>query len=134
MQVNEVMTENPVSIEREQTLQRAAQLMIDHDCGSLPVTDSGALCGVITDRDITVRGVAAGMPGSHPVHHAMSDDVVTIGSDASTQEAAQLMAQEQLRRLYVVDDGSLVGVVALADLAQEETAEQASQALEGISQ
>ena len=134
MQVNEVMTENPVTVDREHTLQQAAQLMIDHDCGSLPVTDSGELCGVITDRDITVRGVAAGMPGSHPVHHAMSGDVVTIASNATTQEAAALMAQEQLRRLYVVDDGSLVGVVALADLAHERTASQAAEALEGISQ
>ena len=134
MQVNEVMTENPVSVEREHTLQQAAQLMIDHDCGSLPVTDGGALCGVITDRDIAVRGVAAGMPASHPVHHAMSDDVITISSEASTADAAQIMAQEQLRRLYVVDDGSLVGVVALADLAHEQTADQAAQALEGISQ
>ena len=134
MQVNEVMTENPVAVERDQTLQQAAQLMVDNDCGSLPVTDSGTLCGVITDRDITVRGVAAGMPADHPVHHAMSAKVVSIRSDASTGEASELMAERQLRRLYVVDDGSLVGVVALADLAKEQTAQQATQALEGISQ
>ena len=134
MQVNEIMTENPVSVEREQSMQEAAQLMIDNDCGSLPVTDSGNLCGVITDRDIAIRGVAMGMPASHPVHHAMSADLVSIRSDASTGSASNLMAERQLRRLYVVDDGSLVGVVALADLAKEQTAQQATQALEGISQ
>ena len=133
MQVNDIMVENPVSIERDQSLQQAAQLMLDNDCGSLPVTNSGKLCGVITDRDITVRAVAAGMQPSHPVHHAMSAELVSIGSDASTAKASEMMAERQLRRLYVVDDGSLVGVVALADLAKEQTAQQATQALEGIS-
>ena len=133
MQVSEIMTENPVAVERDQSLQEAAQLMVDNDCGSLPVTDSGTVCGVITDRDITVRGVAAGMPADHPLHHAMSSEVVSIRSDDSTAKASELMAERQLRRLYVVDDGSLVGVVALADLAKEQTAQQATQALEGIS-
>ena len=133
MQVSEIMVENPVSVERDQSLQQAAQLMADNDCGSLPVTDCGNLCGVITDRDITVRAVAAGMPPSHQLHHAMSAELVSISSDATTEKASELMAERQLRRLYVVDDGSLVGVVALADLAKEQTAQQATQALEGIS-
>ena len=94
-------------VERDQSLQQAAQLMADNDCGSPPVSDSGNLCGVITDRDITVRGVAAGMPPSHQLHHAMSAELVSISSDATTEKASELMAERQLRRLYVVDDGSL---------------------------
>ena len=134
MQVSEVMTSNPVSVGRTDTLQQAAQLMKDNDCGSLPVTHEESVCGVITDRDITVRAVANGAACTESVETAMTSDVVSIGSDAQTSEAAQMMSDNQLHRIYVVDDGSLVGVVALADLANEASEGQAAQALEGISQ
>ncbi len=134
MQVSDVMTSSPVSINRKDSLQQAAQLMSDNDCGSLPVTDDDGVCGVITDRDITVRAVAKGTAASDCVECAMTSDVVAISSDAQTSEASQMMADNQLRRLYVVDDGSLVGVVALADLANEASAAEATKALEGISQ
>ena len=134
MQVSEVMTSNPVSVGRTDTLQQAAQLMKDNDCGSLPVTHEESVCGVITDRDITVRAVANGAACTESVETAMTSEVVSIGSDAQTSEAAQMMSDNQLHRIYVVDDGSLVGVVALADLANEASEGQAAQALEGISQ
>ena len=134
MQVSEVMTSNPVAIERSQSLQQAAQLMSENDCGSLPVIDQERLCGVITDRDITVRAVANGNLPSEPIDCAMTSEVVTISSNANAGEASQMMADNQLHRLYVVDDGSLVGVVALADLANLGTDGQAAEALEGISQ
>ena len=134
MKVSEVMTSNPVSVGRTDTLQQAAQLMKDNDCGSLPVTHEESVCGVITDRDITVRAVALGTACTESVETAMTSDVVSIGSDAQTSEAAQMMSDNQLHRIYVVDDGSLVGVVALADLANEASEGQAAQALEGISQ
>ena len=134
MQVCDVMTSSPVSINRKDSLQQAAQLMNDNDCGSLPVTDDEGVCGVITDRDIAVRAVARGTAASDCVECAMTNDVVVIASDAQTSEASQLMADNQLRRLYVVDDGNLVGVVALADLANEGAAAEATEALEGISQ
>lgn len=134
MQVSDVMTSSPVSIDRKDSLQQAAQLMSDNDCGSLPVTDDDGVCGVITDRDIAVRAVAKGTAASDCVECAMTSNVVAISSDADTSEASQMMADNQLRRLYVVDDGSLVGVVALADLANEASAAEATKALEGISQ
>lgn len=134
MQVSEVMTSNPVSVGRTDSLQQAARLMSDNDCGSLPVTDDERVCGVITDRDIAVRAVAKGAACSERVETAMSSNVVTIASDAETSEASQMMADNQLRRLYVVDDGSLVGVVALADLANQASEGQAIRALEGVSQ
>ena len=134
MQVSEVMTSNPVAIERSQSLQQAAQLMSENDCGSLPVIDQERLCGVITDRDITVRAVANGNLPSESIDCAMTSEVVTISSNANAGEASQMMADNQLHRLYVVDDGSLVGVVALADLANLGTDGQAAEALEGISQ
>ena len=134
MQVSEVMTSNPVAVERSDSLQHAARLMSEHDCGSLPVTDAERVCGVMTDRDITVRAIANGNLPSDTVDCAMTSEVVTISSAASTSEASQMMADNQLHRLYVVDQGSLVGVVALADLANEGSEGQAAEALEGISQ
>lgn len=134
MQVSEVMTSNPVSIGRNESLQQAAKLMAENDCGSLPVTDDDGVCGVITDRDIAIRAVAQGTAPSESLEAAMSSDVVTIGSAAATSEASQMMADNQLRRLYVVDHGSLIGVVALADLANQASEGQAVKALEGISQ
>jgi IMP dehydrogenase len=134
MKVSDVMTAHPWSIDRKDSLQQAARLMAENDCGSLPVTDNDRVCGVITDRDITVRAVADGTSPNDCVETAMTPDVVTIGSQAQTGEASQMMADNQLHRLYVVDQGGLVGVVALADLANLGADGQAAQALEGISQ
>jgi len=134
MRISEVMTANPVAVDCKDSLQQAARLMSENDCGSLPVLENGHICGVITDRDIAVRAVAAGTSPERALDCAMTREVVTIESDADTDEASRMMADNQLRRLYVVEDDSLIGVVALADLANQASEEQAAQALEGISQ
>lgn len=134
MQVCDVMTANPVSVDSKDSLQHAAKMMRENDCGSLPVVESMKVCGVITDRDIAVRAVAEGTSPSDALDSAMTGDVVTIASTADTEEASKMMADNQLRRLYVVDNGNLVGVVALADLANQTSGAQAAEALAGISQ
>lgn len=134
MKVSEVMTANPVTVQSTDSLQAASRAMAENDCGSLPVIEDGMLCGVITDRDIAVRAVAEGCSPSEPVRTAMSADAVTVAHDTEVEEASRIMSEQQLRRLYVVEDDMLVGVVALGDLATQTVGPEAGEALEAISQ
>ncbi len=131
--IKSVMTSEVTTIDTNATLQQAATAMRDNDVGSLPVTQDGKLCGIVTDRDIVLRGVAKGSDGSACVADVMTSDVTTIASDCGVEEAAQLMADQQIRRLYVVDDGTISGVVALGDLAVDPQGENAGEALRAIS-
>lgn len=118
-QVAEIMSTDVCTIEPQETLRRAAQLMQELDVGSLPVCQDRRLLGMLTDRDITVRAVADGLPAdSTTVSDVMSGDVQCCSEDQDAQDAMRLMGEKQLRRLPVVDeDRNLVGIVALADLA-----------------
>jgi CBS domain-containing protein len=89
------------------------------DCGSVPVTEGGRVVGIVTDRDIVVTAVAAGKDPHTPVRFCMTDSVITIGGDKEAQAAADFMAEYQVRRLPVVEDGRLVGILAIADLARQ---------------
>jgi CBS domain-containing protein len=119
--VSEVMTANPRTVGSSTSVLEAARLMKSEDVGSLPILEDERLIGVVTDRDITIRVAAEGKdPQSNTVGEIASRDVVTIDSKQSLDEAARLMAQNQVRRLPVVEeDGKLVGIVAQADVAQE---------------
>ena len=121
MQLQDVMTREIYTIAADATLQQAAERMAAHDVGFLPVIKDGLRAGVVTDRDIVVRGVARGDdPRQTPVERAMTPQVETIKRDASVMEAAQRMREKQIRRLLVEDfNGQLVGVVTLGDLAVE---------------
>src|SRR6185436_15745644 len=119
--VREPMTQAVRTATPSQTLAEAASLMRQEDVGALPVVDEqdgGRLVGMVTDRDIVVRAVAEGRD-PHTVHvgDVASRDVVTVEADDDLDEAMTLMAKHQVRRLPVVEDGRLVGVVAQADLA-----------------
>jgi CBS domain-containing protein len=116
--VQEAMTSNPAAITPDTTVQEAAQLMKSEDVGALPVVEDGRLTCVITDRDLAIRGFAEGAGANTPVRDLASKDVVTIDPQQSLEEAARLMAQNQVRRLPVVEeDGRLVGMLAQADVA-----------------
>lgn len=119
------------------TLPAVGKKMKEADTGVIPVVDgtaSGKLLGVITDRDIAVRAVAAGVDlNTAAVENYMSPNPVTASPDTSTKEAARIMADKQLHRLPVVEDGRLAGVVSLGDLAETQS-RQAAKALEGISE
>lgn len=137
MQVNEVMTANPACCSPEASLQDAAKLMKDCDCGEIPVLDEQSKpIGVITDRDICCRAVAEGAdPAQMKVHQAMSTPVVTVGSEASVEECCQLMDDNQIRRIPVVDDsGACCGIVAQADLARNVSEPEIGHILRDISQ
>ena len=116
--VREAMTENPRSIGPSTSVVEAAQLMRDAHIGSLPITDGDTLVGMITDRDITTRVVAEGAGlATTSVGDVYSQDLISVGPDKELEEALRLMARHQVRRLPVVENGRLVGIVAQADIA-----------------
>jgi CBS domain-containing protein len=122
--VGEIMTRGVAVVQQDDTLQHAAQKMKTLNVGSLPVCDGDAMVGVVTDRDITVRGVAAGMiPKESPVSDVMTADVHWCSESDTVQQAMELMGEAQVRRLAVLDDNrKIVGVVSLGDLATRQSA------------
>lgn len=125
MKANDVMTKDPVTLGPEATLGEAATLMRQEDCGSIPIVDGGRLVGIVTDRDIVIRAVAAGKDArSTKVSEVMSADPVCISPDTDVDEAAKVMADRQIRRLPVVDDGKLAGILVIGQLARREPDEQ----------
>ena len=135
MYVREVMTPDVVIASPEDTLQRAAEMMVDIDAGVLPVGENDRLVGILTDRDITVRAVAAGKePAECKVREVMSPDIKYIYDDELIEDAARNMTQLQVRRLPVLNrEKRLVGIVLLGDLALKRKTD-AADALKGVSQ
>ncbi len=135
MKVSEVMTRDVQTIRPDQSAQQAASFMLSADAGSIPVAEGDRLIGMITDRDIAVRGVAKGHGPDTPVRELMTNDIVSVRIDDDCEEAASRMSEAQVRRLPVIDDQDrLCGIVSLGDLSRETDDETAGQALEGISQ
>ena len=136
MKVSELMTPEVETINPDDSLRTAAQMMADLDSGALPVCDSEKLVGMITDRDITVRAVAAGAdPEGTPVREAMSEEVHYCFQDDDVEVVAKKMADWQVRRLPVLNrDKRLVGFVSLGDLMIGGAGNKGREALEGISQ
>src|SRR5438067_6843610 len=132
--VKDAMTSSVRTAAPSQSLTDAAALMQQEDVGSLPVVDGDRLIGMVTDRDIVVRGIADGSdPHAVQVGDIASRDIVTVRPDDDLDEALRLMAQHQVRRLPVVDDGQLVGVVAQADVALEAKEKDLGHVVEEIS-
>jgi CBS domain-containing protein len=134
--VGQVMTSEPRSVDRSTTIRTAAELMARDDVGSLPVVDEqGDLVGIVTDRDIVVRVVAAGRDVDQvKVGDIHTEHPVLVFPDDPLSDAMDLMAEHQIRRLPVVMEKRLVGMLAQADVAQEAKDKQAGQVLEAISQ
>ncbi|MCY8036524.1 CBS domain-containing protein [Bacillus paralicheniformis] len=132
--ISNAMSKQVATISSNQAVQEAAELMSRHNIGAIPVVDQGVLKGMITDRDITLRTTAEGQDGQTPVSNVMTTNVVSGNPNMSLEEASQLMAQSQIRRLPIVDNNHLVGILALGDLAVNEMSnESAGQALTNIS-
>lgn len=118
--VNQVMTHDPRSVAPDDTLQQAARLMREADTGALIVVEGGEVRGIVTDRDIVVRAIADGRdPSSTKVADVATTSTVTVTPDQSASEAAQLMRENDIRRLVVVHDGRPAGIVSIGDLAIE---------------
>jgi CBS domain-containing protein len=134
MNIRDVMTTNPRTVSPADSIQNAARIMRDEDTGAVPVVDNGRPVGIVTDRDIVVRAVADGEL-NRPVRDIVTGSVVTARPDMSTREAAQLMSEHQVRRLPVVENDRLVGIVSLGDLAVKDGNEKrVGDTLEEISQ
>jgi CBS domain-containing protein len=117
MKIRDVMTPNPRTVSPNDTVQSVAQVMRAEDTGAVPVVEDGRVLAVVTDRDIVVRVVADGGTFSSAVRDIASDDVITVSPDMSTKDAERLMSERQIRRLPVVENDRLVGIVSLGDLA-----------------
>jgi len=135
MKVSDVMTRDVQTVSPDSTVQEAASFMLREDAGSMPVSEGDRLIGMITDRDIAIRGVAKGHGPETPVRELMTDEIICIRADDDIEEAAMKMSQAQVRRLPVIDENEqLCGILSLGDLAREADDECAEEALEGVSQ
>ena len=135
MKIREVMTNRVVKIHPEESVSVAARTLQHYNIGALPVCGyDGALCGVVTDRDLVTRCLAAGgKPEQMKVREVMTGKVISATPDMDAGAAANLMGRQQVRRLPVVENGSVCGMVSLGDLAKvEETNPDAAEALGGI--
>ena len=121
MNVREVMTSNPRCVSPNDSIQVAARIMREEDTGVVPIVENGKPVGVVTDRDIAIRVVAEGRDGGTRVSDVMSSSrLATLRPDADVNEAMERMADEQVRRIPIVDDrGSLIGIVAQADVVRK---------------
>ena len=119
--VRDCMTENAVCVGSEEPVTAAARLMARRNLGMLPVRGrDGRLAGVVTDRDLVLRCIAAGQDAAQmSVERVMSNYVAAVAPEDSMEQAARRMAAERVRRLPVVEDGKLVGMVSLGDLARQ---------------
>ncbi|MBR4972661.1 MAG: CBS domain-containing protein [Oscillospiraceae bacterium] len=122
MKVRDIMTKQVVRIHAREPVEVAARTLTHYNIGALPVCgDDGRLCGVVTDRDLVTRCMAPGRSaGELKVRDVMTGRVITVGPDMDVGAVAHLMGREQVRRLPVVENGKLCGMVSLADLASTE--------------
>ena len=121
--IADIMTRSIATVQRDETLQAAARRMQEMDVGSLPVLDGRAVAGMVTDRDIAVRGVAAGMiPQESLVAEVMTEDLRFCRAGDSVEQVMAEMGDLQVRRLPVLDaNNEIVGIVALADIATRQS-------------
>jgi CBS domain-containing protein len=134
--ISEVMTSDPRSVTADSTVAEAARLMRDEDAGIVPITEGERLVGVVTDRDIAIKVAAEGKdPQSTKVSEIAASNLVTIDPQQDLDEALQLMAKHQVRRLPVVEeDGRLVGILAQADVARYADPARTGEVVEEISE
>jgi CBS domain-containing protein len=134
MKIAECMTAEVEVVTPDQPIREAAQFMLRSDAGAMPVGEGDRLVGMVTDRDIAVRGVAAGRGPDTPVREVMTEEVIYCFEDDEVEEVALKMSDRQVRRMPVLsrEDEKLVGIVSLGDISRSEQSEAASVALDGI--
>lgn len=136
LKIRDVMTKDIAYVSVADTVERAAQLMSQYDIGSVPVCDGGKVVGIVTDRDITLRSVAKGTEyKNQSVRDIMSSNPVFCSPEQDAQDAVRIMSERQIRRLPIVENGNLVGMIALGDVAVEPIlSDNAEAALKDISE
>ena len=134
MKVTEFMSQDVQTVSPDQPIREAAQFMLRADAGAMPVSEGDKLIGMVTDRDIAVRGVAEGLGPDTPVRDVMTEDLVYCFDDEEVEAVAMKMSDAQVRRMPVLsrDGENLVGIVSLGDISRSDQSEAASVALDGI--
>jgi CBS domain-containing protein len=133
--VKDVMTPDPTSVPSDAPAVEAARRMVTSNVGSLPVVSDGALVGMVTDRDLVLNVLAKDLdPHKITVSDVCSENPVTVGPDESLDDALQRMAKDQIRRLPVVEEGQLIGILAQADVARVAHPESTGRMVEEISE
>lgn len=127
--VRDFMTTNVVTVGSQAQMVDAARLMRDHDVGLLAVVDAGGLKGVVTDRDLVVKGLASGN-GEAPISSLLTSEVFSLSTDDDADDAEKRMSEHNVRRLPVLDNGKLVGMVSVGDLAVRSSEKLAGKVLE----
>ena len=118
--ISEVMTRQPITVEATTMLDECARLMKDSDVGDVIVMKDGSVCGIVTDRDITIRAIAEGKdPKQVRAGDICSSDLVTLSPNDSVEDAVRCMREKAIRRIPITEGGTVVGIVSLGDLAQE---------------
>lgn len=135
MQIKEIMAQPVVTVSPDATLVEASSIMLRKDIGSLPVCEGNKVIGIVTDRDLTVRGIAKGLnPNRAQVKDVMTKDVLSCASEDEIETACDIMEKNQVRRLVIIDDDdSCLGIVALGDIALEAPSARSGQVLKEIS-
>ena len=135
MKVKDLMTTNVAKVNANSNITEVAQNMKNLNVGSIPVCDSSDnIVGIVTDRDIVLRNVASGNQSNSTAQNVMSSQLVTVSPDTDIHEAANIMAKNQIRRLPVVENGKLVGMLSIGDLATKNIyVDEAGDALSSIS-
>lgn len=136
MEIREMMTKDPACSSPDTSLQELARLMLENDCGAIPIVDGNTPVGIVSDRDIAVRAVAEGRnPLDMKASDIMSSPVATITEDSSIDELFDVMEDRQIRRVVVVNaDGEVCGIVAQADIAELADAEDVADVVEKVSE
>jgi CBS domain-containing protein len=132
--VQDLMTSDPATITPDASVREAARLMMQNDVGPLPVVEGGKLVGIVTDRDLVVRVLADGRdPDATQLREAFSPNPITVSPEDDLETALALLAENQVRRVPVVEDERLVGIVAQADIARELESSRVGEVVEEIS-
>ncbi|MRG85523.1 CBS domain-containing protein [Salinibacillus xinjiangensis] len=125
--MRDIMTTNVETCSADDSVHEAAVKMKNLDVGAIPVVDGQKnLMGIVTDRDLVIRGYASKKSDSAKIQEVMSNDMVSVSPDTDIQEASQIMADKQIRRLPVAENGKLVGIVSLGDLSLDQKSDQAA--------
>lgn len=135
MKVSDIMTKNVIKVSPEESVEVAARTLTHYNIGALPVCkEDGKVCGMVTDRDLVTRCMAANMPASSTsVRQVMTSQVMSVHPDTDAAVAAHLMGRQQVRRLPVTENGKLCGMISLGDIAcREESVMDAADALTDI--
>lgn len=136
MKIKEIMTKDVKTVSEDCTVKEVAEHMKSLNVGSVPVCDkSNKLVGMVTDRDVVIRGLTSSSEQNTPINQVMSTNPVSISPDTGVHEAARVMAKNQIRRLPVVENNEVVGIVSIGDLAVRDIyVNEAGDALSSISE